>query len=511
VRKLLPRLLAIPLLVSPAASALGGETPITPPKIDVEKLVRDSWGGLYAAGKKAGYLHMVVAIAKRGEERVLCVKSEAVMRMQYMGLTVSATGKSLHEYSVKTGKLLLLHSVTKMGAQTITDVRITPDGENFKQVYVIAGKEHVTRIPRYEHTIHSAFAPEVMVMRKGAKVGDTFSVKSLKPDSGGAVRAVSTIVAKNRVNIRGVPVEVFTVQTKLYSIPKPGEKKPEKPLPLAVNLTKIDAGGRTIEGTILHPFTYRVESREVAKRMDQVSDIMSVAGVRLNTSVKIPRGAKRAVLEVSGWPKNSVSNSDLQRFKKQGEDSYELTLTAGSKPGPSKPLTPDEKHTLKEYLKATKFLQSDDDRIKKLAAETVGEEKDPYRAACLLNTWVFRNVRKVFTPMMSNALDTLKSRRGDCGEHAALFVALCRAAGIPAREVAGLAHTTTLAGDVLGGHAWAEVYAGGRWIAMDPTMNQKVADALHIKVAEGGMSASDGLIRLGGLMGNLKVKVRSVE
>ena len=39
----------------------------------------------------------------------------------------------------------------------------------------------------------------------------------------------------------------------------------------------------------------------------------------------------------------------------------------------------------------------------------------------------------------TTAVEILKERRGDCSEHAVLFVALCRAAGIPARRCSGAA------------------------------------------------------------------------
>src|SRR5687767_15407920 len=51
-----------------------------------------------------------------------------------------------------------------------------------------------------------------------------------------------------------------------------------------------------------------------------------------------------------------------------------------------------------------------------------------------------------------------------------------RAAGVPARAAAGLAH--------LGGkfyyHAWPEVFVG-KWIAVDPTFGQFPADAAHLR------------------------------
>lgn len=59
-----------------------------------------------------------------------------------------------------------------------------------------------------------------------------------------------------------------------------------------------------------------------------------------------------------------------------------------------------------------------------------------------------------------------------CGEFADLFVTLCRAAGIPARELEGYADTGSstrpVTSDVL--HAWAQVYDEALgWVSVDPT------------------------------------------
>lgn len=62
----------------------------------------------------------------------------------------------------------------------------------------------------------------------------------------------------------------------------------------------------------------------------------------------------------------------------------------------------------------------------------------------------------------------------DCTEYASLMIALCRAAGIPARYLEGLwAHGNTTQDDARTEHAWLEVYLPRiGWTPMDPTLGR---------------------------------------
>jgi transglutaminase-like putative cysteine protease len=62
----------------------------------------------------------------------------------------------------------------------------------------------------------------------------------------------------------------------------------------------------------------------------------------------------------------------------------------------------------------------------------------------------------------------------DCTEYASLMIAQCRASGIPARYVEGLAVPGEETVDsARTEHAWLEVYLPGcGWVSMDPTMGR---------------------------------------
>ena len=154
---------------------------------------------------------------------------------------------------------------------------------------------------------------------------------------------------------------------------------------------------------------------------------------------------------------------------------------------------------LAPFLAPEPLIQSDDPRIQAQARLIVGDEREPARAARLIHDWVHAHVRQTAGAGMPGARSVLATRRGDCNEYTVLYVALARAAGLPARSVAGLLY--------LDGrfyyHAWPEVYLAG-WVAVDPAADQFPADAAHVRFVVGGLARQAELVRL---IGGLKLEV----
>jgi len=154
---------------------------------------------------------------------------------------------------------------------------------------------------------------------------------------------------------------------------------------------------------------------------------------------------------------------------------------------------------LRAFLAPEPLIPSDDARIQAQARLTLHGERDPARAARLLLDWVHAHVAHGVTVGVPSALQTLDARRGDCNEHTVLYVALARAAGLPARSAAGLVYV----GGRFYYHAWPEVYLGD-WVAADPTLGQFPADAAHLRLVVGGLARQAELVRL---IGRLQLEV----
>src|SRR5206468_1473493 len=107
------------------------------------------------------------------------------------------------------------------------------------------------------------------------------------------------------------------------------------------------------------------------------------------------------------------------------------------------------------------------------------------------------------TVSLPSAREVLRTKVGDCNEHTALYVAMARALGIPARIAVGLVYIH----GAFYYHAWPEVYVAetdgrGLWLPVDPTLNQFPADATLVRLARGGLDKQTAILPL---VGRLKM------
>jgi transglutaminase-like putative cysteine protease len=155
--------------------------------------------------------------------------------------------------------------------------------------------------------------------------------------------------------------------------------------------------------------------------------------------------------------------------------------------------------SLVRFTQPEPLVQSAHPDIKRLAARIARGSQDPRVVAERVNRWVYDSLKKRITFGIPSALQVLHVRSGDCNEHTQLYVALARAAGIPTRIAAGLAHID----GKFYYHAWPEIYLNS-WVAVDPTFGQFPADASHLRFTVGGLGRQAELLRL---MGRLKIDV----
>ncbi len=128
----------------------------------------------------------------------------------------------------------------------------------------------------------------------------------------------------------------------------------------------------------------------------------------------------------------------------------------------------------KHYTKPEKYIESDDPKIIQLANKLAGNETNPYRLAKIFYNFIIDNSHyKLLGQGLNGAKYLLDTGNGECGDYSALFIALSRVKGIPARPVVGF---WAISGNNQT-HVWAEFYLDGAgWIPVDATIGQQSTD-----------------------------------
>lgn len=132
------------------------------------------------------------------------------------------------------------------------------------------------------------------------------------------------------------------------------------------------------------------------------------------------------------------------------------------------------KFNLNRYLQSQKFWEADEPQIKSLA-QTLKTPKQIHDFVVGKLEYDYSRVREG-AKRFGAAKALQEPQRAICMEYTDLFIALARAAGIPARELNGFAYTDnpllqplSLVQDVL--HSWPEYWdeKKGVWVQIDPT------------------------------------------
>jgi transglutaminase-like putative cysteine protease len=126
----------------------------------------------------------------------------------------------------------------------------------------------------------------------------------------------------------------------------------------------------------------------------------------------------------------------------------------------------------RKYTQPEEFIQSNCPEIMLKAQEIAGSASNAHEKSSRIYDFVIKHMRYSSQDYERGALWALKNGTGDCSEYSYLFVALSRAAGIPARVQTGFAFSY-VGQTVENGHMWAEYYLEGYgWIPVDATWKQ---------------------------------------
>ena len=440
---------------------------------------QEDWYNLTLMNTKIGYTHISSEKTEYEGEEVDRNKINMVMNLKGLGsdVTIEITrveyiGSDLMpRYFLSTSNQSGLRQVEGRIVDGVAHMKTTLNGETTE-----------SEVPVPPDTISEHTGVESL-FQQGLKIGDKrnfhiFSFDLLKP-----VKTEIEVEAEDTLTYQSEEKQVYVLRQTMDMLNGITSK------------VWLDTDG----------VSYRIETPMVglsvvttktdkAAALGDTEEIDIVLKTRILPSGKHPtQNARNFAADVkltSGSITDTIMSNSRQKLNANSEQAGRLSIqipTVAAEDCPNLPVQDAEG----EYLGASAYIQTDASAIRAKTEEILGGEVNSWRAAEKLCQWVHTAItEKKVSGGFGSSLTALESLSGDCTEHTVLFIALARAAGIPARLCSGIAFTHKL--DAFYYHFWAEVYVG-RWVQMDPTWGQTIADANHIQLG-GSTLESDTLV-----------------
>ena len=443
------------------------------------------WREIFFKDKKVGYGFSSINAVDNG----YFLQDEIFLRLNLMGLSND------------------IHMVT----QANLDKKFLLDNFYFKMTsgvvrYVITGKvdgeELQLETPfRRNKKIQKIKLPQKPLLGAGlgfyfkgkkVKVGDHFVFPFFDPSTNEQQNTTIRVIAKEPVKINRQKYDLFRLEAELWG----------KSMTFWID----DQGNTMKEEGFMGLTIVRSSAANAPLDLEHGEEIDFYDLASVNTTKKLPNPERLKYLKINldGLEKvlfnKDTINSGRQVFK---DNILEINKEEIPKESSLSYSLIDKNQDFTLFLKPELNIESDDPEIIKKSKKITGSNKNPLVASRKILDWVYHELEKKPVVSVPNALEVLRSRIGDCNEHATLMTALLRASNIPAKLCVGLVYTR----DKFFYHAWNEAYLG-RWVTIDATVNQMPADVTHIKLLEGNLNKQ---VELAGLIGVLNIKVLDYE
>lgn len=452
-----------------APAPVAPDTPVvspSPPDLNawLSKGPRVQWYGVYMMNRKVGYAEVTFRRSAPDEPGGFAQTTRVKMQVQAMGAQVSMGVDEARWYAKDVPYGLVQTTLverTQLG-ETRRTARATDTGLRIERAQDGGPAQGRDAAPTQE-TLEAVWATTPRSLA-GLRVGaeSTMSVFDWQTEADTELQVtVRELKRLRRVGVE-TPVAVLDVRYEAMGL---------------TSQVQVADGGVVLETSFGPGIVLRLEEREVATGGVQGLDVLG-SGVPV-TSALGPPGARDTLHLRVRLPEDMTLPTGPHQLATRGESGLwdvRLSSVDGGKTEPTE---------LQDSIGPEVQMDSNHPTIQAQTAELIQGVEGRRAQVDRLVEWVYNALEKRLATHIPSASGVLAHRVGDCTEHTWLFVAMARAAGIPARPVYGLMYL----GDdhrSFGYHAWAEVAVDGHWLAVDPTWNQVPVDATHL--ALGGRS-----------------------
>jgi len=352
----------------------------------------------------------------------------------------------------------------------------------------------------------------LLLLKHGLTEGTTYTVKLFDPSMLQVVDVEVKVGLKQNVDLLGRVVALTEVQSNVSSAQIGALVSTEyydDNLRLQKSITPV-------MGMVVEQLACTKEFALGENDVLEVVDKMFMASPEPLSDVGSARSITYYLSPVTDVADLKIPSNGNQKVQRLGDGTIILTVEPVTAPtGVRFPYKGNDPAAL-NALEPTRYVESDQQLIIDLARRAVGDTGDAAEAARRIETFVADYVTdKSLSVGYASAAEVAVSKQGDCSEHAVLTAALCRAVGIPAQVVTGVAYVPQwrTVQDGFGGHAWVQVYIGDKWAGLDAAFKSAGFggyDAGHIALAVGNGNPED-FLNLVNTMGQFKIDKVTVK
>jgi hypothetical protein len=468
------------------------------PGLAADRDTTEEWHILYLLGEPTGYAHQIVRPREGGGVVATSTQKLTIKR----GATTLELEMSSSTEEDADGHVVAFRLLQKLSKQA-TEVVGTRKGDVFVVTTKVGGRSRQSTIPVDPAGLGPIHAAKILGERL-KKPGDSAKVRVFVPDIKDYANHKVVFERSETVALIGSEKNLRYLTSTSDAFPGMVEKQ------WVDDEFHLQKSSVSILGMELVSYRSTLEA-VLAADFSSPPELYFSLAIPLKQAVS--DDAREVVYRIQSKNESSLDNVTDKLFAGAGqkilrrEDPRTIVLRVRkvlARHSVVRPVKPTAQ--LDEYLQPNTYIQSDDKSLVDLARKIVGGETDAWKAALLLERWVYDNVTdKNLDTGFATAIEVAETRSGDCTEHSVLLAALLRATGIPSRVVAGLVGF----GKSLVGHMWTEVHIG-EWIPLDATRGKGGVGADHIGLAVsslGDASLSDLFLGISPILGKVNVEV----
>jgi hypothetical protein len=436
----------------------------------------ERWMGIYFKGAKIGYAHEAIQTGDDGYS----IREKISMKVKVLGhsqrVNMITHCRADRRFNLRSFHFDLSTESTQMSIEGRVEGRTLV-------LRVNSGTGFTEKVVSSDYIPFLANNLRPFLVQRGLEADRRYRVSIFDPSTMSLNKANITVVGREKITLGGNELWASRLRLSYRG--------------MGVNIW-LDEEGSVLKEESPMGLTLVREAKHVAQERDiggEEVDIVQAVAVRSNIPIRDPRSVSFLKVKLGRIPLMKFRMND-GRQKLAGNI---LHVVKEEWPhSPFLPLPPNGKET-KDFVRPTTLIQSNHPLIRRKAEEIVGPKQGTVGSVRALSEWVYQHMEKKPTLSLPSALEVLESGVGDCNEHAILLVALMRSLGIPSRPCVGILYYR----NGFYYHAWAEAWIG-RWVSVDPTLNQLPADATHIKFVHGDIENWVDLVKI---IGSLQVEV----